>query len=215
MNPMPWHSFGLVLRNKTLCMQRIILLVTCLSISCFVSSSFAQGFRLAFHAGANMGKVEGKSFSDEFQLGYHIGIAPEIRISKKWGIQPELLFSQTNTTTSSEFKDIYKISLNELGDVKLNYLSIPLLVAYRPVSFFSFQVGPQFSILMNKHDTFLENSGNAFTKGDFSLVGGAQLNILRIRLYGRYGIGLYNINDIDNRDNWKSQSVQLGVGIAL
>jgi hypothetical protein len=107
------------------------------------------------------------------------------------------------------------VSLNELKEVKLNYLSIPLLLSYRPVSFITLQAGPQFSILMNKHSTFLENGKEAFKNGDFSMVGGAQVNILKLRVYGRYGIGLANINDIDNRDNWKSQTVQLGVGIAL
>ncbi|HRQ51946.1 MAG TPA: PorT family protein, partial [Agriterribacter sp.] len=84
-----------------------------------------------------------------------------------------------------------------------------------PVSFFTLQAGPQFGILMSKQNTLLENGGEAFKNGDFSMVGGAQINILKLRVYGRYGIGLYNINDIDNRDNWKSQTVQLGVGIAL
>jgi hypothetical protein len=28
-------------------------------------------------------------------------------------------------------------------------------------------------------------------------------------------VGLNNINDIDNRDKWKNQSIQLGVGFTL
>ncbi|HRN57197.1 MAG TPA: porin family protein [Agriterribacter sp.] len=196
-------------------MKRFILSVVCISFLFIALSASAQGIKLAVHAGANMGKLEGKSFKDEYQLGYHLGVAPEIMFSSKWGIQPEVLFSQTNTTTSTDFHDIYKVSVNELKDVKLNYLSIPLLLAYRPVSFFTLQAGPQFGILMSKQNTLLENGGEAFKNGDFSMVGGAQINILKLRVYGRYGIGLYNINDIDNRDNWKSQTVQLGVGIAL
>ena len=196
-------------------MKRIILHVASISFIFIASSASAQGIKLAIHAGANMGKLDGKSFKDEYQLGYHLGVAPEIMFSSKWGIQPEVMFSQTNTTTSTQFDDMYKVSLNELKEVKLNYLSIPLMLSYRPFSFFTLQAGPQFSILMNKQNTLLENGGDAFKKGDFSMVGGAQINILKLRVYGRYGIGLSNINDIDNRDNWKSQTVQLGVGIAL
>lgn len=188
--------------------------LTCLII--FISTSvFSQSFRLSLHAGANMGKVDGKSFKDEYQLGYHLGVAPEIMVSKKWGIQPEVLFSQSNTKLSTTFDDLYKISNDEIKDVKLNYLSIPLLLSFRPVSFLTFQAGPQFSVLMSKQRTVLENGGDAFKKGDFALLGGAQINILRFRVYGRYGIGMSNINDIDNRDNWKSQTIQLGVGLAL
>lgn len=196
-------------------MKRIILHVASISFIFIASSASAQGIKLAIHAGANMSKLDGKSFKDEYQLGYHLGVAPEIMFSSKWGIQPEVMFSQTNTTTSTQFDDMYKVSLNELKDVKLNYLSIPLMLSYRPFSFFTLQAGPQFSILMSKQNTLLENGGDAFKKGDFSMVGGAQINILKLRVYGRYGIGLSNINDIDNRDNWKSQTVQLGVGIAL
>ena len=196
-------------------MKRFILPIAFVSFLFIATSSAAQGVKLAIHAGANMGKLDGKSFKDEYQLGYHVGIAPEIMFSSKWGIQPEVMFSQTNTTTSTEFDDLYKVSINELKEVKLNYLSIPLMLSYRPFSFFTLQAGPQFSILMNKQNTLLENGGDAFTKGDFSMVGGAQINILKLRVYGRYGIGLSNINDIDNRDDWKSQSIQLGVGIAL
>jgi hypothetical protein len=197
-------------------MKRILLLsTTIIGIACITSSASAQGLKLAIHAGANMGKLDGKSFEDEYQLGYHLGIAPEIMFSPKWGVQPEVMFSQTNTKTSTEFEDIYKISSNELKDVKLNYLSIPLLLSYRPVPFFTLQAGPQFSVLMNKQKKLLENGRDAFSNGDFAMVGGAQINILKLRIYGRYGIGLSNINDIDNQDQWKSQTIQVGVGLAL
>lgn len=197
-------------------MKRILLSSVAITLALFIAnSSSAQGLRLALHAGANMGKIDGKSFKDEYKLGYHLAVAPEIMFSSKWGIQPEVMFSQTNTSSSTRFEDIYKISSDELKDVKLNYLSIPLLLSFRPVSFLTFQAGPQFSILMNKQKKFLENGRDAFTDGDFSMLAGAQINILRLRVYGRYGVGLTNINDIDNQDKWKSQTVQLGVGFAL
>ena len=41
------------------------------------------------------------------------------------------------------------------------------------------------------------------------------LNISKIRLYGRYGVGLNNINEIDDQEKWKNQTVQLGVGLAF
>ncbi|PVD53719.1 PorT family protein [Terrimonas sp.] len=197
-------------------MKRILLSSVAITLALFIAnSSSAQGLRLALHAGANMGKIDGKSFKDEYKLGYHLAVAPEIMFSSKWGIQPEVMFSQTNTSSSTQFEDIYKISSDELKDVKLNYLSIPLLLSFRPVSFLTFQAGPQFGILMNKQKKFLENGRDAFTDGDFSMLAGAQINILRLRVYGRYGVGLTNINDIDNQDKWKSQTVQLGVGFAL
>ncbi|MFT3702407.1 MAG: hypothetical protein QM802_08560 [Agriterribacter sp.] len=68
---------------------------------------------------------------------------------------------------------------------------------------------------MNKQKKLLDNGKDAFSNGDFAMVGGAQINILRLRIYGRYNIGLSNINDIDDQDKWKNQAIQVGVGFAL
>lgn len=179
------------------------------------SSTFSQSFRFAIHAGSNMSKLDGKSFKDEYGLGYHLGVAPEIMFSKKWGIQPEVVFNQSNLRTSTVFSDMYKVSSSDLKNVSLNYLSVPLFLSFRPVSFLTFQAGPQFSVLMSRQRTLLENGGDAFRKGDFSMVGGAQLNIFRLRVYGRYAIGLSELNDIDRQDRWRSETFQLGVGFAL
>jgi hypothetical protein len=79
----------------------------------------------------------------------------------------------------------------------------------------SLQAGPQFGILMNKDKNLLENGKSAFNDGDLSLLGGLQLKISKLRLAGRYGIGLNNINDISNSEKWKSQAIQLSLGLSL
>jgi hypothetical protein len=77
------------------------------------------------------------------------------------------------------------------------------------------QAGPQFSILMNNDRTLLQNGEEAFKSGDFAMAGGVTLNLKMLRVYGRYNIGLTNINDIDNQDKWKGQQLQLGLGLRL
>ena len=173
---------------------------------------FAQ-FKLGIKGGANIQKLEGKSFKDEFSFGYHLGGFAEIGLGEKFAIQPEVLFSQTNIDTSSNFSDVYQF--NDISKVKLSYLSIPLLLNYKANQFVTIQVGPQYSILMNKDNTLLENGQAAFKQGDFSLLGGLQLNISKIKIYGRYAVGLNNINDIDNQEKWKNQTVQVGLGLTL
>ncbi|MEO6070272.1 MAG: outer membrane beta-barrel protein, partial [Chitinophagaceae bacterium] len=81
--------------------------------------------------------------------------------------------------------------------------------------FVTLQAGPQYGILLDQNKTLLQNGKEAFAKGDFSLAGGAQIKISKLRLSGRYVVGLNNINDIDSKDKWKSQAIQLAVGIAL
>ena len=99
--------------------------------------------------------------------------------------------------------------------MQLKYLTIPILLNYNAGKLITLQAGPQFGILMNKSNTFVQNGKDAFKSGDLSMLGGIQLNISHFKVYGRYAIGLSNLNDIDNKDKWKSQSVQLGVGLTL
>lgn len=76
-------------------------------------------------------------------------------------------------------------------------------------------MGPQFGILMNKSNTVLQNGQSAFKNGDLSMLGGVQVNVLNLHFYGRYAVGLSSINDIDNKESWKSQSIQLGLALNL
>ena len=110
---------------------------------------------------------------------------------------------------------MYDQGLAELKGVKLNYLSIPILLSYSPTRLLSFQAGPQFGILINKDENLLSNGKSAFKSGDFSMLGGLQLNIGSAKIGGRYVLGLTNINDIDNRDKWKNQGFQLYLGLRL
>ena len=176
------------------------------------SSSFAQ-FKLGIKGGANIHKLQGQSFKDNFSFGYHLGGFAEIGLSNKFSVQPEVLFSQVNIDTSNQFSDVY--NFDNISKVKLSYLQIPLLLNYKANEFVTLQAGPQYSILMDSDNTLVQNGKDAFKKGDFSLLGGLQLNIAKIKIYGRYAVGLNNINDIDNQERWKNQTVQVGVGLTL
>ena len=189
-----------------------------MAIALFTMQAASAQFRLGAKAGANLVKVDGKSFNDEFRYGYHLGGFAEIFLTadKKLSLQPEVLFNQYSTTLDSNFKSIYEdIITSEQSRVKLNYLSIPILLNYRLLGPIYLQAGPAFSVLMDQNRSILQNGGEAFKKGDFSMIGGAQVRIAKIYLSGRYVVGLANINDIDNKDKWKSQAIQLSVGLSL
>lgn len=182
----------------------------------FAQAAVAQ-LNVGLKAGANISKIDGKSFKDEFRYGYHLGGFAEIGLGGKLSLQPEVLFNQYQTKVDTTFRAIYQHAFQDAssGDVKLNYLSVPIVLNYKLGNILSLQAGPQFGVLMNKDKTMLENGKEAFQNGDFSILGGAQINISKIRLTGRYIVGLNNINDIDNQDKWKSQAFQLSLGFAL
>jgi len=178
------------------------------------SVSLAQGFHMGIKGGSNLLKIEDKSFKDEFKFGYNLGAFAEINFNKKWGVQPEVLWSQSTYRTATDIDQIIPGSKNDV-DVKLNYLQIPLLLSYRPVKFLSLQAGPQFGILINEDRTLLQNGGDAFKKGDFSMLAGAQLNLGPIKAGARYVIGLTDINDLPNQEEWKNTGFQVYVGLRI
>ena len=189
-----------------------------MAIALLTMQAASAQFRLGAKAGANLVKVNGKSFKDEFRYGYHLGGFAEIGLTrdKKLTLQPEVLFSQYSTTLDSSFKSVYENVINSnQSHVKLNYLSFPILLNYKLIGPIYLQAGPAFSVLMDQSRTFLQNGGDAFKKGDFSMIGGAQIRLAKLYLSGRYVVGLANINDIDNKDKWKSQAIQLSVGLSL
>jgi len=181
--------------------------------SMMATAATAQKFHIGAKAGANINKLNGKSFSDQFSFGYHLGGFFNVGLGKKFAIQPEILFNQINVDTSSSFSSVYKF--NQVDKVQLKYLSVPIMLNFKPVKFLTLQAGPQFSVLMNKSKTLLENGRDAFKAGDFAMLGGAQVNIGHLNIYGRYAVGLSNLNDIDNKEKWKSQGFQIGLGLTL
>jgi Outer membrane protein beta-barrel domain len=179
------------------------------------AGAYSQGFNIGVKGGANLYKLDGRSFTDEFQFAYSVGGYAEINFTKHFGIQPELLWNQTNFRTASDFNTVVP---NGYNDVKgsLNYLSIPLLLTYRPVKVISFQLGPQFGYLINQ-TTIAETANDAFKKGDVSIVAGTQLNLGFVKIGARYFVGLNNISNATttNVDTWRNQGFQFYVGIRI
>ncbi|MEI9934940.1 MAG: porin family protein [Ferruginibacter sp.] len=175
--------------------------------------TYAQSFHIGIKAGANLNKVSGEALKDEFSFGYHAGVFAEVGFGKKWGIEPDILFVQTTSDTANNFNEIY--NTHNFSHVKLNYLSIPILASYKFCKVFALQAGPQFGVLLNSSKSLAQNGQDAFKQGDLSAVVGLQFHFLSVRAYGRYVIGLSNINDLDNQNKWTNQSIQVGVGYAI
>lgn len=191
------------------------IVLSLLFVTLSVIGANAQGVHLGVKAGANLFKVDGQSMSSEYNFAYNVGAFAEINFTDKIGIQPEVLFNQTNYRTGHQFSDTYSgIGVDDVKG-KLNYLSIPLLFSFRPVKILSLQVGPQYGILLNQDHHLVTDAKDAFKKGDFSMVGGAQLNLAGFKLGARYVIGLTDINDLGNDEKWKNQGWQLYAGFRI
>src|SRR6476646_4549652 len=103
-----------------------------LALVLFTQAAMAQ-FHLGVKGGVNITKVQGEAFRDEFRYGYHLGGFAEIGLGGRLGVQPEVLWSQYQTRADSSFKNVYQNATNfsNYKDVKLNYLTIPILLNYK------------------------------------------------------------------------------------
>ena len=179
----------------------------------FAQTAMAQ-INFGIKGGLNLTKIDDKAFKDEFRYGYHVGGFAEIGLGKKFGIQPEVLFNQYETKVDTSLVNIWN-PLKTDQDAKLNYLSIPILINYKLANIITLQAGPQVGVLISQDKNLLENGQEAFKTGDFSLLGGATINISKLRFTGRYFVGLNDIGDVGNQNEWKNQEWQLSLGLAF
>jgi hypothetical protein len=193
--------------KRNACVLSILLVIASLS-------SPAQGFHFGIKAGANLFKVDGESFNQEFQFGYMAGAFAQVYVNSKWGIQPELNFNQTNYRTGSNFSAVVPDGVNDVKG-KLNWLTIPVLLSYRPIPILSLLAGPQYGILLNQDEHLINNAGDAFKKGDLAAVAGAQLNLGPVMAGARYVVGLTNLNDVTNQSTWRNEGWQLYAGFRI
>ena len=181
----------------------------------FSNAVFSQDFELGIKGGADVQKISGVSFKEEFGFGYHLGAYTEIKLSKTFSIQPELYYSAATMNKGNSLDTLlYDISTN-IKKIKFGYLNIPILINIKLSDKVKLQVGPRYGILSNTNLSVKANAENALKSGDFALVSGIQLKYDKIRVYARYQIGVTNMNQISGKENWKSQSIHIGIGLKI
>lgn len=168
------------------------------------SSKREEGIKFGLKVGINASNMNGDVDHNSIRNGLHIGFVSEIIIDDKFSLQPELLYS------AQGFK-------SELLDSKerFDYVLLPVLIKYYPISKFSIEAGPQVGFLVNA--TSRNNSGNTDIKDqnivDFgvNLGAGYELNS-GIFFQGRYNLGITNVNSANNI-KYTNSVFQLSVGI--
>jgi hypothetical protein len=90
--------------------------------------SFSQKIKFGIKGGATGAKISGDAFNGEYKYGFHAGAFAEIGLGDKFALQPEVLFNQVSSDTASNVNEVYQNLFK--NNVKLSYLSIPLLLSY-------------------------------------------------------------------------------------
>lgn len=155
----------------------------------------AQGIGVGIKAGANFSNPSVSNIDINSATNYHFGAYVNVNFTGKWGISPEVLYS------------IYGSEWNNVK-VDFNYLSIPVMLRYKPIKLLSLEAGPQFSFLTKAEASVKDQLKN----NDFGLALGAGLHLpLGLNAGARYVFGFTNISELSGTSA-KSRTLQLYVG---
>ena len=158
--------------------------------------------------GGNFSKLTDDLDSD-YRTGFHFGLFAEFKV-KKIGIQPEVLY----LTGGGESKQgIFN------GDLKLDYIAVPVMLNLYVTDFLAFQFGPQF--MYNSTAELTTEIGGVSTTSDvkdqinerqWAASGGLMFKLpLGIRLTGRYVAGTSNVTNDGNVES-KSDFIKISLG---
>jgi hypothetical protein len=184
----------------------------------------AQKAQFGIKGGLN---VANQSYSGEGSpssssiIGFHIGGFVEVKVSDKFSIQPELLYS----TQGSKFD----VTVNEGGInydteniFKLAYINIPVIFKYYASEKFSLQAGPQIGFLTSSKmetevlgQSVTQDVKDFFESVDYGLNIGAGYDFTKKVSAGiRYNFGLANVfNDSEgSNDKIKNNVFSVSLG---
>ncbi|MCB4797553.1 porin family protein [Neotamlana laminarinivorans] len=198
------------------------LFLTAIAVLSFLSiTAQEEAIRFGAKAGLNIASLGGDIEDYDSKLGFNIGAVAEIPVGEKFAIQPELLFSTQGAKLEESGTDYsYEDKL------KLNYLNIPVMAKFYVAEGFSIQAGPQIGFLVKAESEYEEvYNGETFSGDedikdylksvDFGLNFGLGYQLSSgIFIDGRYNLGLSNINDQDDADEFEITNgvIQFSVG---
>lgn len=119
-----------------------------------------------------------------------------------WGFQPELMFSYQAVNTND-------------GGIKMNCISVPLLLKVYPTTGFSIEVGPELSYLISTSPSTMAVDGAEIKVGDckgmnIGLAAGLAYDFeMGLTVGARY---TYGFNDMAKNLKWKNSNIQVTVG---
>lgn len=165
----------------------------------------AQTAKFGIKGGMNISDWAGdtEGLDAKSKIGFNIGGFAEIKLTDKFAIQPEILYSAQGMRL-----DDFETELDEVGivtaDINFNfsYINIPVMFKYYAAEKFNIEAGPQIGILTSaKLKTKVEGYGSSdldvkdnFESVDFGLNFGAGYDFTdHFFANVRYNIGLSNI----------------------
>lgn len=162
----------------------------------------AQDVDFGIKGGLNFATLTGENNSEiGWTTDFNFGVMAEIKISEKFSLQPEILYSGQG----------YGSNDNTEGIIALNYINIPVIGKYYVTKKLSLETGPQIGFLLSTKGGTQDYKA-LFKTTDFGVNFGIGYKLDNGLNFGaRYVLGLTNINDVGSATN-KNGVLQLHVG---
>lgn len=201
------------------------------------SGALAQQSQFGIKAGVNYSTLSGNDMGEtDYLPGFHAGLIAEFKLSPKFALQPELLYSLEGAESSLDM-EIDEFFFSSEQKLKLGYINLPVMAKFYVSEDFSFQAGPQVGYLVSAKNEYefssnfsedfdMNESGTEDIKEElkkisFGLNFGMGYEFSNLFLQARYHLGLSDISDYqpDPNDDMdlefekiKNSGFQLSVG---
>ena len=115
-------------------------------------------------AGVNVSSISDDGFDDtKSKVGFNGGLFLNAPLSEQFSIQPDVLYSQLGAKTDYTFA-----GTTFENELKLDYITVPVMFQFRATPSFYLEAGPEFGFLVSAKNkaTVSNNNGSASDTGE-------------------------------------------------
>ncbi|MFV8327187.1 porin family protein [Flavobacterium sp. ZS1P14] len=181
-------------------MKKIILSVVIVFTFGFVNAQEKEAMSFGAKGGLNLATVTNADGSKTL-VGFHIGFFGEFMLGDDFALQPEVLYS----TQGTDFDN---------GDLKLDYITVPVMLKYYVADAFSLELGPQIGFLVSAEEDGVDIKSDVKSI-DFGINFGASYDVTENFMLGaRYNLGVTRWQDqlFPGESESKNSVFQISVG---
>jgi hypothetical protein len=167
------------------------------SLLCFIGYSSIAQISVGAKGGLNLSNLSGVSDIEGLEanglVGFHLGGFVTFNLGKNFAIQPEVMYSTQGAKISDGTSE---------EDLKMNYVTIPVMVKILSNKGFYGELGPQIGFKAGDIKWGDENVSEDFESTDFSACFGLGFQPTKSP-FGvglRYNLGLGTVSDLEDLD---------------
>jgi len=208
-------------------MKKLLLLSAIIGFA--MTNSYAQKTRdevsFGLKIGSNYSNVydsQGDTFTADGKFGFAAGAFLSLPLGKAIGIQPELIYSEKGFKATGAF-----LGSNYTATRTTTFIDVPILLAFKPISYLTVLAGPQYSFLVRQNNNFTTSlttidqqkifDNDNIRKNVLGLTGGVDINISSFVISARAGWDVQNNNGdgTSTTPRFKNAWYQATIGIRL